>query len=235
MPDPPADPAPPVAADEVPTRSPRYRDGARAMAPLIPAILGFGVSFGVLADTAGVGGTAAAAMSLTTFAGSAQFAAVSILGAGGGVAAAVVAAVLLNARYVALGVSVASAFAGPASRRLLESQLVIDESWALGTTAPGRFDRRLLLGAGGVCYVVWNLGTLIGVLGAGVLGDPTRLGLDAAFPALFLALLVSQLRSRRAVLAAALGALVAVALVPIAPLGVPIIAAAAVPLLGLRR
>ncbi|CAA9546925.1 MAG: hypothetical protein AVDCRST_MAG79-2381 [uncultured Thermoleophilia bacterium] len=205
------------------------------MAPLIPAILGFGVSFGVLARSAGLDAWATTAMSLTTFAGSAQFAAVSILGAGGGVTAAVVAAVLLNARYVALGVSVASVFRGPALRRLLESQLVIDESWALGTTAPGRFDRRLLLGAGAVCYLFWVLGTVVGVLGASALGDPTVLGLDAAFPALFLALLVAQLRSRRAVLAAVGGALVALVLLPLTPLGVPIIAAAAVPLLGLRR
>lgn len=205
------------------------------MAPLIPAIMGFGVSFGVLATAAGLGGGAATVMSLTTFAGSAQFAAVSIVGAGGGVAAAVVAAVLLNARYIALGVSVASVFRGPAVVRLLESQLVVDESWALGSTAPGRFDRRLLLGAGAVCYVFWSVGTAIGALGAGALGDPAALGLDAAFPALFLALLVGQLRTRRAVAAAGLGALVALVLLPWTPPGVPIIAAAAVPLLGLRR
>ena len=205
------------------------------MAPLVPAILGFGVSFGVLARSAGLDAWATTAMSLTTFAGSAQFAAVSILGACGGVTAAVVAAILLNARYVALGVSVASVFRGPAVRRLLESQLVIDESWALGTTAPGRFDRRLLLGAGAVCYLFWVLGTAVGVLGASALGDPTVLGLDAAFPALFMALLVAQLGSRRAVLAAVGGALVALALLPLTPLGVPVVAAAAVPLLGLRR
>jgi len=174
-------------------------------------------------------------MSLTTFAGSAQFAAVSILGAGGGVAAAVTAGVLLNARYVALGVSVASVFRGPVLRRLVESQLVIDESWALGSTAPGRFDRGLLLGAGAVCYGSWCIGTVVGVVGAEALGDPTALGLDAAFPALFLALLSPQLGTRRAVTAAALGAAVALALVPFTPPGVPIVAAAAVPLIGLRR
>ena len=117
----------------------------------------------------------------------------------------------------------------------MESQLIVDESWALSARPDGSFDRRILLGAGLALYVAWVLGTIVGVLGGGVLGDPGRLGLDAAFPALFLALLVGQLRSRRAVAAAVAGGAIALALLPFAPPGVPLVAAVAGCLVGLRR
>jgi predicted branched-subunit amino acid permease len=93
----------------------------------------------------------------------------------------------------------------------------------------------VLIGAGVVLYVSWVGGTAIGAIGGEALGDPTALGLDAAFAALFLALLVPQLRDRRRIQAAILGAAIALALTPIAPAGVPIIAASAACLLGLRR
>jgi predicted branched-subunit amino acid permease len=119
-------------------------------------------------------------------------------------------------------------------RRLLEAQLLVDESWALSSRG-GRFDRRLLLGAGGVLYVGWNAGTAIGVLAGDSLADPASLGLDAAFPALFLALLAPLLRARPALTAALLGAGIALALTPITPAGVPVIAATAACLVGLTR
>jgi predicted branched-subunit amino acid permease len=99
----------------------------------------------------------------------------------------------------------------------------------------GRFNPRVLVGAGITLYSAWVLGTVLGVTFGDVIGDPDRLGLDAAFPALFLALLVPQLTSRRAVAAAVLGATIALALTPFTPAGVPIIAASAACLLGLRR
>lgn len=182
-----------------------------------------------------MGGMASVVMSATTFGGSAQFAAASILDEGGAIAAAVAAAILLNARYVPIGISVAPLFHGPAWRRLLEGQLVVDESWAIANQGGGRFDRGLLLGAGLVLYLTWVLTTAVGAVAGDLLGDPERLGLDAAFPALFLALLVPQVRSRTTLAAALGGAAVALALVPIAPAGVPIVAAAAVCLIGWRR
>lgn len=118
----------------------RYRDGARAVAPLAVAVLGFGISFGLLARSAGMSWLAPIVMSATTFAGSAQFAAVSILGAGGTVAAAVAAAVLLNLRYAPIGVSVAPWLEEPAWWRFLRAQLVVDESWAVAAEGEGRFD-----------------------------------------------------------------------------------------------
>jgi len=213
----------------------RYRDGARVVAPLAVAVLGFGISFGLLARSAGMGWLAPIVMSATTFAGSAQFAAVSILGAGGTVAAAVAAAVLLNVRYGPIGVSVAPWLSGPAWWRFLRAQLVVDESWAVAAEGEGRFDPRILVGAGLLLYVSWVAGTAIGALGGQALGDPKTLGLDAAFPALFLALLLPQLRNRRTILAALLGGAIALALIPLAPAGVPIIAASAACLIGVGR
>ena len=111
-------------------------------------------------------------MSATTFAGSAQFAVSSILGAGGGAAAAIAAAVLLNARYAPISISVAPLFHGRRLRRLAESQLIVDESWAFASRGGGRFDRRILLGAGLLLYVSWVSGTAVGVLAGHALGDP---------------------------------------------------------------
>jgi 4-azaleucine resistance transporter AzlC len=220
---------------EVAIESKGYRHGARAVAPLAVAVVGFGVSYGVLSRAAGFGWLAPIVMSATTFAGSAQFAAVSVLGDGGTVAAAVTAALLLNARYGPIGVSVAPYLDGPTWSRLLHAQLVVDESWAVSAEGDGRFDPRVLIGAGLVLYVSWIGGTAVGAIGGEALGDPATLGLDAAFPALFLALLVPQLRGRRPVQAALVGAAIALALTPIAPAGVPIIAASAACLLGVRR
>src|SRR5438128_5938348 len=177
----------------------RLRDGARRAAPIGIAVLAFGVSYGLLARTAGMGRVAPIVMSATTFAGSAQFAAASILHARGTVAAAILAAVLLNVRSAPISISVAGLCGGTAPKRLAQSQLIVDESWALAARGGGRFDRNVLLGAGLLLYPCWVGGTALGVLGGGsFLGDPARLGLDAAFPSLFLALLVPQLAGRRA-------------------------------------
>jgi 4-azaleucine resistance transporter AzlC len=210
----------------------RLRDGARAIAPLSIAAAAFGLSFGVLAEAAGMGAVAPIVMSATTFAGSAQFAAASILDDGGGIAAAVTAAVLLNARYAPISISVAPGFQGSLLRRLVTSQLIVDESWAVSNRGGGRFDHKVLVGAGLLLYPCWLGGSAVGALGGELLGDPNELGLDAAFPALFLALLYPMLRTRRAVAAALGGAALALALTPVTPPGVPIIAAAAVCLVG---
>lgn len=212
------------------------RAGAVTALPLAVAVGLFGVSFGVLSVTSGgMGALPAIVMSATTYAGSAQFAAASVMASGGQTVAAVAAALLLNARYLPIGISVAGALSGGALRRFVKGQFVIDESWAIAARPDGTFDPGRLLGAGIVLWCAWVAGTVVGVLGGEALGDPAALGLDAAFPALFLALLVAQLRSRRAVGVALLGALIAVTLIPLAPPGVPIIAAALAALGGLVR
>jgi branched chain amino acid efflux pump len=212
-----------------------YRDGVRAALAIAATVWFFGASFGLVARGSGLGVLPPLVMSATTFAGSAQFAVSSILGAGGGAAAAITAAVLLNARYAPISISVAPLFRGPRPRRLVESQLIVDESWALASRGAGRFDRRILLGAGLMLYVSWLSGTAVGVLAGDALGDPQDLGLDGAFPALFLALLAPQLRAPRAALAAVAGGALALALIPVTPAGTPIVAASAACLLGLRR
>jgi 4-azaleucine resistance transporter AzlC len=213
----------------------RYLEGARMIAPIGVAAAAFGVSFGVLARAAGMGWAAPLVMSATTFAGSAQFAVASVLGSAGSAAAATAAAVMLNARYAPIGISIASEFKGVLPRRLLESQLIVDESWAMTLRRRGGFDVRVMLGAGAVLYLCWNAGTAAGLVLGDVVGDPNRIGLDAAFAALFLALLVPQLRGRRAVSAALLGGGIALVLIPFVPAGVPIVAGAVGAVVGWRR
>ena len=212
------------------------RRGAVTAVPLAIAVGLFGVSFGVLSvSTGGMGALPAIVMSATTFAGSAQFAAASIVSGGGQPIAAIAAGLLLNARYLPIGVSVARFLFGDPIRRFAQAQLVVDESWAIASRGSGTFDAHRLVGAGIVLWLAWVVGTIIGVIGGEALGDPAVLGLDAAFPALFLALLVPQLIGRRELAAAMLGAGIAIALVPFTPAGLPIIAAAGAALIGLRR
>ena len=211
-----------------------YRDGARAIAPIAVVVVAFGASFGVLARASGIETAAAIVMSATTFAGSAQFAAASILGTSGGIAAAVLAAVAPQRPLRA-----DQRLGGLALRRQPTAQarrVAADRGRVLGVSRrpDGRFDRHLLIGAGLVLYACWVGGTAVGAIGGEALGDPADLGLDAAFPALFLALLVPQVRSRRALAAAIAGGTIALVLLPVTPAGVPIIAASAACLLGWR-
>jgi 4-azaleucine resistance transporter AzlC len=226
-----------------------YRHGVTASLPLSVAVFGFGVSYGVLALSVGMGSLAPLVMSVTTFAGSAQFAAASVLGAGGSAVTATLAALMLNARYLPLGVTVAPWLEGGFWSRLLHAHLMVDESWAIAAEGQGRWNPRVLLGAGVGLWVAWLAGTVVGVLFGDALGDPSKLGLDAAFPALFLALLAPQLRSEERAtavgglrmgappqaVAALLGAAIALILTPFTPAGVPIICAGAACLIGLRR
>ena len=198
--------------------------GLRLAVPFALAVAAFGLAFGALARTAGLSPLMVFVMSATTFAGSAQFAAISVL-RDGSAAAAIVAAILLNGRYLPMGIASSSAIRGAWWKRLLAAQLVVDESWAIGHRGDGTFDPRRLLGAGALVYVAWVLSSTIGAVGGAFLGDPRALGLDGAFPALFLALLWPQIRGRRAALAAALGAAIAIVTSTFAPPGVPIIAA----------
>jgi 4-azaleucine resistance transporter AzlC len=206
----------------------------RAALPLAPAPFLFGLSFGVLAKTAGIGIVAATVMSATAFAGSAQFAVATILDDGGTVLAAILAAVFLNARYIAIGVSVAAIVPGSRLARFVEAQLIVDESWALSGRS-GRFEWPILAGAGLLLYVLWVAATALGSLAGGALDDPDALGFDAAFAVLFLALAAPYLRDARALQAAALAAAITLVLLPVAPAGVPIVAASVACLLGLRR
>lgn len=198
--------------------------------PLVFAVFVFGISFGVLSVAAHFPGWAAVLMSALVFAASSQFAALGVISAGGGVLPAIVAAALLNLRYIAIGIGLAPSLPGGRFLRVLTGQLAIDESYALGVGAgePGRPDRRTYLISGVFLYFGWLVGTLIGTLVGPVLGDPKRLGLDAAFPAGFVALLWPMLARKHAVRCAIGGALAAVVLAPFTPPGVPLAGAALV-------
>jgi 4-azaleucine resistance transporter AzlC len=223
--------APPAGADEESARNP-----VLLALPLAVAVGLFGVSFGVLAASEPeFGGFAAIVMSASTFAGSAQFAALSVISAGGQTVAAITAAILLNLRYLPIGVSVAPSMRGGILGRFVASQLVVDESWAVAARPGGRFDVRTLVIAGALLWAAWVAGTAIGVVGGSAIGDPTALGIDGALAALFLALVWPQLGNPTARLAALLGAAIAVGLVPLTPPGLPIIAAAAAALIGVVR
>jgi branched chain amino acid efflux pump len=212
------------------------RAGIRAGIPFAIAAGVLAVSFGVVAEPI-LGAQATLAMSALAFAGSAQFGSLAVLGGGGGVAAAVIAACLLNARYLPMGIALAPSLRGSWLRRAAYGETMIDASWAMANRGGGHFDADFLVGATLPSYPAWVGGTALGLLVGDLIGDPADLGLDALFPAFFLALLLGgELRdSRTAAIVAALGALIALALIPIAPAGVPVIAASAAALLGLRR
>jgi predicted branched-subunit amino acid permease len=213
----------------------RFRAGVRVGIPYAIAGLLLAISFGVLAEPV-MGTVAPIVMSALLFAGSAQFAALAVLTAGGGAAAAIAAGVLLNLRYGPMGVALAPSLHGGPLRRALTAQTMIDFSWAVASRGGGRFDAPFMVGVTVPSYPCWVGGTAIGVFAGDLIGDPARLGLDALFPAFFLCLLVEgELRPGLPAVVAGIGAVTALVLIPFTPAGVPVIAASAAALLGLRR
>jgi predicted branched-subunit amino acid permease len=211
----------------------RLGPGARAGTPYAVAGVLLAISFGVLAEPV-FGGVATVVFSAIVFAGSAQFAALAVLADGGGAGAAIVAGILLNARFVPMGIAFGPSTTGGWLARALQGQAVVDASWALANRGDGRFDRDFLLGATALAYPAWVLGTLAGVLVGDRLGSPEDLGLDALFPAFFLGLLVEEARTRSGFAVAVVGAAIALALTPVTPPGVPILAASLAVLVGAR-
>jgi 4-azaleucine resistance transporter AzlC len=188
----------------------------------------YGISFGVLAVAAGLSPAQACVMSMLVFTGASQFAFIGVLAGGGGALAAMGPAVMLAMRNAAYGLSLVPILPKRLRDRALLAHLVIDETTAMARAQddPG-MARRAFLATGISVWLCWNAGTLIGALIGGGLGDPRALGLDAMFPAAFLALLAPQLRRPGAPVAAVAGAMIAVAVLPFAPAGVPVIAALA--------
>jgi 4-azaleucine resistance transporter AzlC len=216
------------------TRSAAFRAGLRAGTPFAVAGFLLSLSFGVLAYGIGMSTLAVIAMSVIVFAGSAQFATIAILGAGGGVGAAVAAAAMMNSRFLAMGIAIAPSLPGGRWRRAAQGQAVVDSSWAMAAQGDGSFDRVFLFGSTAIQYATWQVGTLAGALGGNVLGNPDKFGLDAVYPAFFLAILMVELRRPRAPGVALAGAAIALVLIPFAPAGVPVLAASIAALAGLR-
>ncbi|MEY4229928.1 MAG: hypothetical protein RLZZ362_777 [Actinomycetota bacterium] len=193
----------------------------------------FGISFGVGAVSAGATVLQACAMSLLVFTGASQFSAVSVIGAGGTTASALGGAMVLAARNGVYGLTMGRRIEGPVGRRLAAAQLTIDESTAMSVAQDDVAAQRAAFWITGLSvYVFWNIGTLLGALLGNAI-DPTTFGLDAAFPAGFVFMVWPLLRTPRGRIAAALGSVVCLALVPFTPVGVPILCSALAVLVGL--
>ena len=191
------------------------------------SVIPFGLAFGVAAEAADLSLLQAVGFSTLVFTGGSQFAAVSVLADGGTVAAAVIGGLLLNLRSLAFGIVMAPALHGPLWWRAAAAQLMIDETTAVGAGQPTRDGQRFgFLASGLILFTFWNLSTVAGVT---LLGGADALienaGIDATIPAAFLALLWPRLADPRQRRVAITGAVIALALAPVAPAGVPIIAA----------
>lgn len=198
---------------------------------MLPAAVGvgaatgaYGLSFGVLADAGGLSVWQAVATSALMFTGASQFAMVAVLGAGGGALSAAATATLLGTRNAFYGLRLSSVLNVHGPRRLLAAHLTIDESaaMAIGHDEP-RSARWTFWATGTSVFILWNAATALGALGADALGEPTALGLDAAAPAAFIALLAPRLRRCSAVGSALVAGALALALTPLLPGGLPIL------------
>lgn len=192
----------------------------------------YGLSFGAISVASGLDVWQTQTLSLAMFTGASQFALVGVLGAGGGVVAAIVTALLLGARNGLYALSLSSLLDFRRGSSLVAAQLTIDESTAMAIRHRDDQDhaRHAFWATGLSVFVLWNLGTAVGALGAAALDDPAVLGLDAAIPAGFIALLWPRLVNRSSRLLALGAGACALLLVPFVPAGLPVLGAAAVAL-----
>lgn len=197
------------------------------------AVVGvFGVVFGVGAVAAGGSVLQACAMSLLVFTGASQFTAVSVVDSGGTTGSALSSAMLLAARNGVYGLTMSRHLPGGLGRRLVAAQLTLDESTAMATAQDTAEHRRMAFWVTGCSvYVFWNVGTLAGAL-AGTAIDPTTYGLDAAFPAGFVAMVAPQFRTVVGRRAGLLGGAICLVTIPFVPVGLSILCAAAAVLVG---
>lgn len=211
---------------------PRLRPVWGACLTLSLAVGVFAVSFGVGAVSAGASVAQTCALSLLTFTGASQFSAISVIGAGGSPLSAYGGAALLAARNGVYALTMAKRIDGPLPKRLVAAQLTIDETTAMSVAQRDPDLQRAAFWITGISlYTFWNIGTLIGAL-AGQAIDPQTFGLDAAFPAAFVAMLWPLLSVRRARLAAIGGAVICLVLIPFVPVGIPILCASLAILVG---
>ncbi|MEU3193827.1 AzlC family ABC transporter permease [Streptomyces sp. NPDC006992] len=186
-----------------------------------------GFAFGVTAAGAGVSLAQTCALSLFVFTGASQFALVGALAAGGGPLTAAAGAFFLSFRNAFYGLRLSRLLGLRGSVRLAAAHWVIDETSAVALAQRGQHAVRLgFTVTGATLFVLWNLTTLIGALGAGALGDTDTWGLDAAGPAAFLALLAPMLRTGQERTTAAVAVVLGLGLLPLLPAGVPVLAAA---------
>lgn len=198
-----------------------------------------GVSFGAITVAVGLPVWLPMLLSIVVFAGASQFLFIAVIAAGGSPIAAFAAGLLVNARHLPFALSIGEVTGSTWWRRIGGSHLIIDETtaFALAEREPAR-RRAAFWGCGVGLFVCWNIGVVIGAFGGQLITDTSTFGMDAAFPAVLLALVVPSLKDRVVRLAAVVGAVLAVALTPLLPAGLPVlISLAALPLvlLGSRR
>ncbi len=188
----------------------------------------YGISFGAIAIAGGFSAWQTLALSLLMFSGGSQFGLVGVVAGGGSPWAGAATAVMLGARNAFYGLRLSTLLSLRSWRRPLAAQLVIDESSAMsmgrGSVQAGRLG---FYATGFGVYALWNLGTLAGVVGASFMSDPRTLGLDAAAPAAFIALLAPRLRDGQTWAIALVAAMIAVLMTPVVPPGIPVLIAAA--------
>jgi 4-azaleucine resistance transporter AzlC len=201
----------------------------RDVGALGAAMVAVGASFGAISIAYGLPAWAPIAMSALVFAGGSQFLAAGLIAAGNPIAA-ILAGLLLNARHLPFGMVIASTLSGSWRDRLIGSHIMTDEATAFALASPDPVERRRIYWlVGTTLFITWNVGTVLGVLLGGATGNPDALGLDAAFPAALIALILPSLRDRGTRMVALVGAVVAVGLTPVLPAGLPVLCA----LLGL--
>jgi 4-azaleucine resistance transporter AzlC len=201
---------------------------ARDVALVLIADAIVGVSFGAITVSAGLPFWLPMLLSVAVFAGAAQFAFVGILAAGGTPLAAAAAGLLINARHLPFGFAVADVLGAGRLRRLVGSHLMIDENVAFALAQDDPQQRRATYWACGVgLFACWNLGVLAGAFGGTVISDTAAFGLDAAFPAVLLALVLPSLRESRAHRPVAVGVAIALITAPFVPAGLPVLLALA--------
>lgn len=185
-----------------------------------------GASFGALTTSGGLPPWVPVAMSVFIFAGGAQFAAAGVVLAGGSPAAAVLAGLVLNARILPYGFAVADAVGSSWWTRLLGAHLIVDETVAFTAQHDQPQRRRAaFLTSGLALFLCWNVAVALGALAGAGMPDPGRFGLDAAYPTVLLALVIPSLSSRPTRHAALIGAVIAVAVTPFVPAGLPVLLA----------
>ncbi|MFE4176067.1 AzlC family ABC transporter permease [Streptomyces sp. NPDC056909] len=186
-----------------------------------------GFAFGVTSAGAGLSVLQTCALSLLVFTGASQFALVGALAAGGNPLTAAAGAFFLGVRNAFYGLRLSQLLRLPGPVRPLAAQWVIDETTAVALAQPTRRSARIGFTVTGLSlYLLWNLTTLAGALGAEALGDTTAWGLDAAGPAVFLALLAPMLRTTTERMVAGLAVVLALGFLPVLPAGVPVLVAA---------
>jgi predicted branched-subunit amino acid permease len=196
----------------------------------------YALSFGAISITSGLSLAQTCALSILMFTGASQFAFVGVVGAGGSAWAGAATATLLGSRNALYGLRLSSLLNVSGLRRVAASHFVIDETTAMAIARDTPPESRFAFWATGfILFSFWNLGTLIGALATQVIPNPKALGLDAAPPAAFLALVAPRLRGREPVAIAIGAAVVVLAVLPFVPPGVPLlIVAVLVVAFGLR-